>query len=471
MNVTFFGAAGEVTGSCTLVETKRARVLVDFGQHQGNHDSDQRNRDLPPISPETLDAVVITHAHIDHIGRLPILTRHGYRKPIYATNATRDLMRIMLRDAGSLQLMDAKRDNQRNLRQGRPLVEPLFTPEDVERVLELIQPVALGQRTEVAPGVRIRYFDSGHIIGSASVEMLCDDNSNSKRLVFSGDVGPKGTPILRDFVVPPEEDGHPADLIVLESTYGDRDHRPLADTLDELTTIVKEAVWAKEKILIPAFAVGRAQTILYFLGELIESGRLPRFPVFLDSPMAKEASELYRAHPRLLDDEAKAVVRDHRFLLDHEDMRCTCSVEESKAINNHQGAAVVVAGSGMCTGGRILHHLKHNLWRKGVHVIIVGYQAHGTLGRKLVEGASMVRVWGEPITVRANIHTVGGLSAHAGKSDLLDWARRAAGAHPDQARFVLNHGEDAPRAALADAIRTTLGAKVALPAWGERIEI
>lgn len=471
MNVTFFGAAGEVTGSCTLVETKRARVLVDFGQHQGNHDSDQRNRDLPPISPDTLDAVVITHAHIDHIGRLPLLTRHGHRKPIYATAATRDLMRIMLRDAGSLQLMDAKRDNQRNVRQGRPLVEPLFTPEDVEHVLELVQPVAFGQRIEVAPGIKIRYFDSGHIIGSASIEMLCEDKSGVKRIVFSGDVGAKGMPILRDPVVPGEDEGRRADLIVLESTYGDRDHRPLAETLDELTTIVKEAVWAKEKILIPAFAVGRAQTVLYFLGELAETGRLPRFPVFLDSPMAKEASELYRMYPRLLDNEAQAVMREHRFLLDNEDARCTCSVEESRAINNHQGAAVVVAGSGMCTGGRILHHLKHNLWRKGVHVIIVGYQAHGTLGRKLVDGASMVRIWGEPIMVRATIHTVGGLSAHAGKSDLLDWARRAAGARPNQARFVLNHGEDIPRASLAAAIQTSLGAEVMMPIWGERIEL
>lgn len=471
MNVTFFGAAGEVTGSCTLVETRRARVLVDFGQHQGNHDSDRRNRELPPISPESLDAVVITHAHIDHIGRLPVLTQHGYRKPIYATPATRDLMRIMLRDAGSLQLMDAKRANQRNTRQGRPLVEPLFTPDDVERVLELIHPVPFGQRMEVAPGIKIRYFDSGHIIGSASVEMLCDDKGDTKRLIFSGDVGGKGMPILKDPVVPTDDEGHRPDLIVLESTYGDRDHRPLPETIDELTTIIKEAVWEKEKILIPAFAVGRAQTMLYFLGELAETGRVPRFPVFLDSPMANEASELYRAYPRLLDDEAKAVLRDNRFLLDHQDARFTASAEESKAINNHQGAAVVIAGSGMCTGGRILHHLKHNLWRKGVHVIIVGYQAHGTLGRKLVEGASMVRVLGEPIAVRAKIHTIGGLSAHAGKSELLDWARRAAGAHPNQARFVLNHGEDRPRAALAEAITTALGAKVATPNWGDRIEV
>lgn len=471
MNVTFFGAAGEVTGSCQLVQTRQARILVDFGQHQGNHDSDRRNRDLPPINPQTLDAVVITHAHIDHIGRLPLLIQHGYRKPIYATPATRDLMRIMLRDAGELQLMDARRANQRNLRQGRPTVEPLFTPDDVERVLELVQPIPLGQRTQVAPGIKIRYFDSGHILGSASVEMLCEEGNVTKRLIFSGDLGPKGMPILRDPVVPAEGEGLDADLIVLESTYGDRDHRPLAQTLDELTTIFKEAVWAKEKVLVPAFSVGRAQTILYFLGELAQTGRLPRFPVFLDSPMAKEASDLYRAHPRLLDEDAKAVMRDDRFLLDHEDVRCTTSVDESRAINNHQGAAAIVAGSGMCTGGRIMHHLKHNLWRKGVHVIIVGYQAHGTLGRKLVDGATRVRVLGEPILVRATIHTVGGLSAHAGKSDLLDWARRAAGPRPAKARFALTHGEDAPRAALAEAIRTDLGANVATPAYGQPIEL
>lgn len=496
MKISFYGAAGEVTGSCQLVEVgdsgngqgPRARVLVDFGQHQGDRTADARNRVMPPIEPRGLDSVVVTHAHVDHTGRLPLLVREGFRGRIYATAATCDLTRVLLRDAASLQAMDARRSSQRAMRRGAPAVEPLFTPEDVELVIERLTPIAFGQRIEVAPGVKIRAFDSGHILGSASIEMEVQEpgGAGSKRIVFSGDIGPRGVPILRDPVVPGEAEGLGADLVVLESTYGDRDHRPLAQSLDEVSEIVREAVWEKEKVLVPAFAVGRAQLLMHCMAELQEGGRVPRFPVYLDSPMAREASDAYRAHARLLDEEARDDVRRGRFLLDHPDVVCTCSAAESRALNDRPGAAVIIAGSGMCTGGRILHHLKHNVWRKGVHVLMVGYQASGTLGRMLVERRPLVRVLGETLLVRAKVHTVGGLSAHAGQAELAEWAARAVGRGADGGagkagaggkpaggapRIVLTHGEERPRAVLGALLEQRLGARVEMPMWGQSVTV
>jgi metallo-beta-lactamase family protein len=473
LKITLFGAAGEVTGSCSLVETDAARVLIDFGQHQGTREAADQNRTLPPIEPARLNAVVLTHAHIDHVGRLPLLPGAGFKGPIYCSPATKDLATIMLRDAASLTEMEASRKTKRNLRRGKPPVAPLFTEDDAERAIALLRPMPMHAWTDVAPGVRVRPVDSGHILGSCSLLLAARDGGTERRAVFSGDVGPWGVPLLRD----PENvsengPGTPApDVVFMESTYGDRDHRSFADTVEEFAGIIREAVWAREKVLIPSFAVGRTQLLVSLLHDLIDSGRVPRFPVYVDSPMAQQTIELYRKYASQLDADARRDTHKGEFPLDFADLRVCGSKDDSCRLNAPDGASVIIAGSGMATGGRILHHFRHNIWRRDCRVVIVGYQAQGTLGRLLVQGVKKVRIYGEPMVVRAKIHTLGGLSAHAGQTDLLRWADQfkpaPGGAWP---RFVLNHGEDGPRRALRDKLAAR-GAQVEVPSWGCTIKV
>ncbi|MGD9689822.1 MAG: MBL fold metallo-hydrolase [Phycisphaerales bacterium] len=478
MRIQVFGAAGEVTGSCTLIETGQSRVLIDYGMHQGGRDDWQRNFEALPIECERLDAVILTHAHIDHIGRVPLLTRCGYRGPIYATSATCELAVIMLRDAGNLQVADAARASSRRERMGLPPVAPLYTPEDVEPVLGLLKPVEYDRTIDVARGVRARWVEAGHILGSASVELtVAAMGPRPKRtIVFSGDVGPKGMALLRD-PAPPSK----ADLVFLESTYGDRDHRSREATIEELQEIVKNGVWARQKVLIPAFAVGRSQALVYHLGSLERTGRVPKFPICVDSPMAVSAFEVYARHARLYDRAAAELFEAGHEPLAPDGLRLISRAEESKALNTLRGGLVVIAASGMCTGGRILHHLRHNLWKRETSVVIVGYQAHGSLGRRLVDGADTVRIFGDTVAVRARVHTLGGLSAHAGQTELLEWAEHFRGGGLNESasragnegwpRFVLNHGEPAPRAALAARLRERGVARVLEPMRGDVITL
>lgn len=465
MKLTFHGAAGEVTGSCTLIETSRARVLVDFGMHQGGVESEIRNRRTtlqPLIQAGHPDAVVLTHAHIDHCGRMPMLAAWGYKGPIYTTPASADLTEILLRDSADIQESDALRMTRARQRAGREPAPPLYAVADVEKLLPLFRTIPYEQWTDIAPGVRLRFFDAGHILGSASAELRITENGQEKVIVFSGDLGPKGVPLLRDPTPPP-----PADVLILESTYGDRDHRPLRETVAEFEKIISESVWAKEKVIIPSFAVGRTQQLTYYLGELARSGRLPHFPVYVDSPLALSATDLYRRHPELFDTEARALLQQGECIFDCPNLRFTRSAQESKQLNDMWGMAVIIAASGMCTGGRILHHLKHHLWRKGTHVVMVGYQAAGSLGRRLVEKAPRVRIMGEWIAVRAEIHTLGGFSAHAGRGELLDWASNV----KSKPRVFLNHGEDRARTALAQGLRERFGWESTLPEYQSVHEI
>lgn len=471
MRATFFGAAGEVTGSCTYLDTGRARILVDFGMHQGDRWAEARNRRLPPIDFGRLDAVVLTHAHIDHIGRLPLLVTAGYQGPIFATPATCELVTIMLRDSARLQVAEAQRDARRAARRGddQDVEPPLYTEAEVERVLPLLRPVPYDQHHEVADAVTVRWVDAGHIVGSASLDVTLRGNSHVTRIAFSGDLGPRGRPLLKD---PTPIVG--ADLTVLESTYGDRDHKDLATTEEEFAGIVREAVWARQFVIIPAFAVGRTQQILYHLGTLTRSGRVPRFPIFVDSPMAAAAINLCRKHAGDYDAEARALLTQGHDPLLLPDLRVIESSQESQALNHFDGAAVVIAASGMCTGGRIMFHLKHHLWKRDTHVVIAGYQARGSLGRRLVEGAKNVRIFGDPVIVRARVHTLGGLSAHAGRSELLEWGSAAldgAKSRERLPRLVLNHGEDAARASLAAGLKETRGSNAFLPAWGASVDL
>ncbi len=468
MQLSFFGASGEVTGSCYLLETDRARILIDFGMHQGGRDEFKRNLTFPPIHPDRLTAVLITHAHIDHIGRLPLLPKHDYKGPIYATEATCDFIPIMLRDSGRLQESDAQRTNFRFAREGRPLIEPLYTQADAELVEPLVKPVKQGNSIDVAPGIRARWFDAGHMLGSASIEVTVEEKGVTKVIVFSGDIGHKDSAILRDPEPPPA-----ADVIIMESTYGDRDHRAMPDTIEEFTGIIQKAVWDKERVLVPAFAVGRCQQLVYHLAQLRRTNRVPAFPVFVDSPMAALAFEVYRKHVELYDADAVKLLNSEGSPLALPDLKIIKDSQESKKLNANFGCNVIIAPSGMCTGGRIMHHLLHNVWRKGVHILIVGFQSQGSIGRQLVEGAETIRIMGNTVMVRAQVHTLNGFSAHAGQSELLSWATAVKGASPARTppKFILTHGEDVPRRTLAGKLKGVFQSEPRMPMWGDKIDL
>jgi len=464
MKVTLHGAAGgEVTGSAYEVRTTSARLLVDFGFFQGVPNAHDQNHLPAGFEPARLEAVLLTHAHLDHTGRLPLLSLHGYGGPVFATPATHDITGLILRDSAKVQAQDVERLNRKRERAGDPAVTPLYGAADVDRVMALARPVPYDQPVEVAPGVRARFVEAGHLLGSASIQLDLDDNGRRRVVVFSGDLGPKGAPILRDA----ECLRVAADAVFLESTYGDHDHRPFAETVAEFRELLRDAVATKGKVLVPTFAVGRAQLLLVLLACFFRRQELPRFPLFLDSPMAAEASRIYLAHPELFDEELTALREEHPILADLDTLKVTESAEQSKAINDVPGPCLVLAGAGMCNAGRILHHLRQNLWKPEARVLVVGYQAEGTLGRQLVEGAKHVSIFGEKIAVRARIHTLGGFSAHAGQRDLLEWFACLA---PSRPRVLLTHGEKRGRDTLARLIRERHGLEPELPGLGDTIE-
>lgn len=471
MRLSFHGAAGEVTGSCYLLDTGRARILIEFGLHQGGPAAERRNRRLPPIDFERLDAAVLTHAHLDHSGRLPLLPRTGFRGRIWATPATVHLADLLLKDAANIQEMDALQVTRRRERISRSPVAPLYTVADAGAVMRLMSSLPYGELREIADGVRIRFTDAGHILGSASLEVRVRCGAQERVIVFSADIGGIGAPVLRDPVPPATAD---ADTVILESTYGDRDHRPIGNTIEELLEIIVQARRDNGKVLIPAFAIGRTQNLIYYLGELYREDRLRGVQVYVDSPMAIAATELYRAHRDLFDDDARAIIDAGNSPLSFPTLRYTRTGEESRALNRMNGGTVIIAASGMLTGGRIMHHLKHNLWKPQTHLVFVGFQAEGSLGRRLINGARRVTILHTPVDVNAKLHTLGGLSAHAGQSGLVAWARRYTDgrAPADRPRFILTHGEDGPRRALAAALQDQLGvAPPYLPVFNETIEL
>jgi metallo-beta-lactamase family protein len=463
MKIAIIGAAGgEVTGSAYVVQTSEARLLVDCGLFQGGKRAESLNR--PPSQPNRkLDAVLLTHGHLDHTGRLPLLAKLGYSGPVFATQATIEMTTLILRDSARINAMDAERRNRIRQRAGEPPIEPLYTSEDAEKIINRLQPVPYNQPVPVAPGVRAVWTESGHMLGSASIQLIVEDEGRLKRVVFSGDLGPKGTPILRDF-----EPFQQADLVFLESTYGDHDHRPFRETAEEFVRIVKDAVNRGGKILVPTFAVGRAQLLTGLLGWLFRKKHLQPFPIFLDSPMAIQALNAYVRHPELFDDAMKKFIAEKPLRADLKSMKLCVTAADSIKINDQPGPCFIMAGAGMCNAGRILHHLKANLWKSETHVLIVGYQSRESLGRQLVEGAKLVRIHGEKIAVKAQIHTLGGFSAHAGQKDLLTWFSAIAASKP---RLVLTHGEDGPRKTLANLIRQRHGIKAALPRMGEVVNL
>lgn len=463
MKIKVVGAAGgEVTGSAYYVQTKRAAVLVDCGLFQGGKRSEALNR--PPTGPkQKLDAVLLTHGHLDHTGRLPLLSQRGHRMPVYATPATMEMASLILRDSARIQLSDNERQNRRRERAGEEPVPPLYTPDDAEELIRLLRPVPYQRPVEVAPGIKAIWAESGHMLGSASIQLLVEEDGGTKRVVFSGDLGPRGALILKDF-----EPFRQADMVFLESTYGGRDHRPFDETVKEFTAIVQEAVKSGGKILVPTFAVGRAQLITGLLGWMFRTRKVKPFPLFLDSPMAIEATKIYQRHHDLFDEGMKKFLKEKPLRDDLKTLKLCVKAQDSMKINELQGPCLVMAGAGMCNAGRILHHLRANLWKPETHVVIVGYQGHGSLGRRLVEGEKLVSIHGQKIAVKARIHTLGGFSAHAGESDLLRWFSVVA---PSKPRVILTHGEDASRQALASALKRQFRLEPALPDMGEVIEL
>ena len=459
MNLTFLGAAGAVTGSCYLLQTSKYRLLLECGQIQGSAAEEALNREPLPVPWDSIDAVILSHAHIDHSGRLPLLHREGYDGPIYTHAASRALCAVMLRDSGYLHEKDADWENQKRRRKGLPLVKPLYTQNDAERVMGQFEGLEYSKRQEVLPGIELRLNDAGHILGSAIVELWLKDNGQSCKLVFSGDLGYASSPVMNDAAVIKE-----ADLVMLESTYGDRNHRSFEATLDELQAIFRAAADSGGNILIPAFAVGRTQDLLYLMAEHYADWRLDQWQVFLDSPMAIEATGIYSQHRHLYRAE---LFREGQHWPVLPNFAATASSEESMSLNRIESGAVIIAGSGMCTGGRIRHHLKHNVWRPQCHVIMIGYQAHGTLGRRLVDKAPRIRLWGETIQVNATVHTVGGLSAHADQDGLLDWYGNFAARPP----VYLVHGEEKARLALSDELQKRYGIEAHRPKLEEVVEL
>ncbi|MDA7087400.1 MBL fold metallo-hydrolase [Pseudomonas sp. SA3-5] len=464
--LSFLGAIQQVTGSCYLIESRDgAKVLLECGMRQGRREEDEGNRAPFAFDPLSLDAVVISHAHIDHSGLLPKLAGAGYRGPIFATDASCELMELMLLDAAQIQEKDTEWENKWRARLGKPPLSPLYTTEDAEQALTQRRPQAYGQPIEVAKGVQVTFHDAGHILGSAIVELQVQDHHLTRRLVFSGDLGNTCSPLMH-----PPTTLDRADLVLLESTYGDRDHRNSDDTLDELAEILQQAHRDGGNVLIPAFAVGRTQDLIYYLGRFYQEGRLPQQVVFLDSPMAIRANAIYSRFQHLFDpnDQADIAPKQTRHIEDWLPiLRCTPTPDESMAINRIKSGAIIIAGSGMCTGGRIAHHFKHNLWREDCHVVFPGFQARGTPGRAIVDGASTVKMLHQRIAVKAQIHTLGGFSAHAGQSQLLDWVSHF-DHHPE---LYLVHGELEKMQVLQQTLRERLNWIANIPEPGEQIAI
>ena len=462
--LTFYGATNGVTGSMYLIESENSKVLLECGMVQGRHEDEKQNYEAFPFKAESLDAVILSHAHIDHSGRLPKLIADGYKGKIFMTAPTLELLGVMLKDAAFLELRDTEWENKRRKRAGQKLVEPLYTIEDVEQTLS--QSIGENYKQEIAitEDISICFNDAGHILGSAIVEVFINENNKKRKLVFTGDLGNSCAALLKDPAIIEY-----ADTLLLESTYGDRDHRPMDETLNEFEGIIQQAADKGGNVLIPSFAVGRTQEIIFRLGEMYHAGTLTQQAVYLDSPMAISATEIYQRYQSTFSPEDADIMEQTKsdslesFL---PVLRFSRTTEESMALNRIQSGAIIIAGSGMCSGGRIRHHFKHNLWRKNTHVIIVGFQAAGTPGRAMVDGSNVFKLGGDEITIKANVHTLGGFSAHASQSQLLSWVSQ----FQNKPKIYLIHGEDEAKQTLEQKLKSK-NYQVSSPGYGNTIKV
>jgi metallo-beta-lactamase family protein len=466
--IQFFGAAQTVTGSMHFVEANGHRLLLDCGMSQGKRQEANKLNSEIPFDVKSIDAVILSHAHLDHSGKLPFLVKNGFNNSIFSTSATRDLCSAMLRDSASLQEMDAKYVNKLNAEKRLPFIKPLYTAHDVTNTLRLFQTVECRRPLEILPGIRLTFRNAGHILGSASVTLNVSEGRDKNKvttLAFTGDLGRKGAAVVRD----PEIIDR-ADVLITESTYGGRHHGPMSEAKEKLTRIVSETAREGGLLIIPAFAVGRTQDVVYHLHELMESKQIPSMPVYVDSPLATNITEIFRQHPECYDDETEQLLRQDwgKDPFGFNMLRYTHSTEESKRLNDLRRPAIIISASGMCEGGRVLHHLRGNIGDPKTTILFVGFQAENTLGRKLLQGDKIARIYGEEFEVRAKIEEIDGYSAHADEGELLDFI--AAIPNKPERVFVVHGEPDAANAMAAGLIK--LGIKnVIVPKRGDRFEV
>ncbi|HWR56159.1 MAG TPA: MBL fold metallo-hydrolase [Negativicutes bacterium] len=460
MKITFWGAAHTVTGSCYLLEAGGMKLLIDCGMFQGGKTITLRNERAFPFRVQDIDHVLLTHAHIDHSGLIPKLCNNGFRGSIIATEATKDLCGIMLPDSGHIQEVEAEWQNRKGRRRGKKaMVEPIYTLEDAERSLKFFTAVRYGEEVQVGPDIRACFRDAGHILGSAIIEIWVREEGTETKLVFSGDLGKYKQPIINN---PTAIEN--ADYVFIESTYGSRRHAT-EDRVDRLREVINDTAARGGNIVIPAFAVGRTQTLMYYLNQLLAEKAIPQLPIFVDSPLAIAATEIFARHPELYNSEARDFHDTGDDLFEFPGLKFTRTTEASMAINNLKMPAIIISANGMATAGRILHHLKHNLWRPESTVLFIGYQAEGTMGRHILEGADHVRIMGEDIAVRARIESIDGFSAHADQQELLTWIRQI---KAPRMTFLM-HGEDDVLAVFSQFLQTELGLKTYAPRYGDTV--
>lgn len=452
MKIKFCGAAKSVTGSCHLITTDKYKILLDCGQFQGSDETDELNRDFP-FDPAEIDYVLLSHAHIDHSGRIPLLVKKGFQGKVFCTDATADLLDIMLKDSGYIHEKEAEWKNRKNQRAGRPLVEPLFTYKDAERSLQYVTPVIYDQLLELNDEIKVVFNDAGHILGSAIIEVFIREKDDFSKLVFTGDLGMKGRPILRNPTIIKK-----ADYLIMETTYGDRVHESNWDSIDNLIQIVLKTIKRGGTVVIPSFAVGRTQELIFEFNRFYEEHKeyreaLDKIIVYVDSPMATSATEVFRRNAHVFDDELKTYILSGDNPLDFKNLEFTRSSEESKALNNNTSPKIIISASGMCEAGRIKHHLKHNLWNPLSSIVFVGYQAVGTLGRSILNGDKNVSIFGERIHVEAEIYNLEGFSGHADRDALLNWL---SGFRKEPSQIFLVHGEEESKKGFSDLVKRTL---------------
>ena len=469
MILQFWGAAQTVTGSMHLVEADGHRLLLDCGMAQGRREEAKKLNSEFPFDPEKIDAVVLSHAHLDHSGKLPMLVKKGFSGSIFSTSATRDLCSAMLADSASLQEMDAKYVNRQNEKQGLPFIKPLYTLHDVARTMRLFQTVEFQRPLQILPGIKMTFRNAGHILGSASVALeIAEGHGNEKKvtaLAFTGDLGRKGAAVVKD---PDIIDR--ADVLITESTYGGRDHGPMDEARKSLARVVSETANNRGLLIIPAFAVGRTQDVVYHLHDLMQSKEIPQMPVYVDSPLATNITEIFRAHPECFDEETEQLLMQDggNDPFGFNMLRYTRSSEESKKLNNIRRPAIIISASGMCEGGRVLHHLRRNIGDPNTTVLFVGFQAENTLGRKLLRGDKTARIYGEEHEVRARMEKIDGYSAHADEGEMLDFIN----AIPNRPKRVfVVHGEPDATAAMAAGLARLGIENIAIPERGERFEV